>query len=42
MDRILARYMTENIRTTQAFLDMIADVAGKNEAAWFREQLAVR
>jgi hypothetical protein len=42
MDRILTRYMTEDLRTTPALLDMIASIAGAETAAWLREQLAMR
>lgn len=42
MDKILRRYMTEGIHTTTALLDMIANVAGQDESAWFRDQLASR
>jgi hypothetical protein len=40
METIVTRYMTEGIHTTTALLDMIANVAGADTAAWFREQLA--
>jgi hypothetical protein len=40
MESIVRRYMTEGIHTTTALLDLIANVAGADAAAWFREQLA--
>jgi hypothetical protein len=40
MDRILARFMAERLRTTPAVLEMIDRVAGAEAAAWFRDQLA--
>ena len=40
MDRLLARYMIEHIRTTPELIAAIGDVAGAETAAWFREELA--
>ena len=39
MDRMLVRFMTKQIRTTPAMLDMLTDVAGPESANWFRHAL---
>ena len=39
MKRILQRYMAEPIATTTDLLRMIGEVAGAENADWFREQL---
>ena len=40
MDRMLKRFMTEQLRTTPAVLGMFAAVAGPEVAEWFRQALA--
>jgi hypothetical protein len=40
MDRILVRFMTEPIRTTDRLIAMVGDVAGGDAAGWLREELA--
>jgi hypothetical protein len=40
MDRFLRRYMVERVRTTPQLLAVLQDVAGSENAAWFREELA--
>jgi hypothetical protein len=40
MDRILARFMTEPIRTTERLLAMVGEVAGGDTAGWLRDELA--
>ena len=40
MDRILTRFMTENIRTTSALLQMIGEAAGAETRDWFAAELA--
>jgi len=40
MDRFLQRYMVERIRTTPQLLAALQDVAGSDNASWFREELA--
>jgi hypothetical protein len=39
-DRFLARYMTEDVRTTPELLDRLREVAGAEAEQWFREELA--
>ena len=40
MDRILVRFMTEPIRTTEGVITMVGDVAGDATAGWLRDELA--
>ena len=40
MDRILARFMTEPIRTTDRLIAMVGEVAGGDTAGWLRDELA--
>jgi hypothetical protein len=40
MDRILVRFMTEPIRTTDRLITMVGEVAGGDTAGWLREELA--
>jgi hypothetical protein len=40
MQRIVTRYMTEEIHTTPELLDVVQQVAGPDAAEWFRELLA--
>ena len=39
MDALLARFMTEPLRTTSAVLDMIDREAGVNDGEWFRSAI---
>ena len=40
MDRFVARYMIEDLRTTQQLLDALKAVAGPEVETWFRQELA--
>jgi len=40
MDRILVRFMTEPIRTTDRLIAMVGEVAGGDAAGWLRDELA--
>lgn len=40
MDRLVERYMIQDIRTTERLLDALEAVAGAEAEAWFREELA--
>ena len=40
IDRILARFMTEPIRTTEGVIAMVSEVAGGATAGWLRDELA--
>jgi hypothetical protein len=40
MDRFLARYMVEDMTATTALLAALAEEAGPDAAAWFRDELA--
>jgi len=39
MEQLLRRYMVERIRTTPELLAALRDVAGEENAAWFRSEL---
>jgi hypothetical protein len=39
MDRILVRFMTEPIRTTDRLIAMVGEVAGGDTAGWLRDEL---
>lgn len=41
MDQFLRRYMVGRIRTTPQLLAALSDVAGADNASWFREELAL-